>query len=86
MINIDSWIMIYKSNILPRRQCIEGGKWTGPPPSCKPILCQNPPAVVNGLVELVNGTTQWKVGLGKCEIVIGEMITIFLNIIEKPCS
>ena len=43
------------------RQCIEGGQWTGPPPSCNPILCQNPPAVVNGVVELVNGTTLWQV-------------------------
>jgi len=39
------------------RRCMEGGKWTGPPPSCAPILCPNPPAVVNGLVELLNGTT-----------------------------
>ena len=40
---------------------MEGGKWTGPPPSCAPILCPNPPAVVNGLVELLNGTTLWQV-------------------------
>lgn len=43
------------------RQCVEGGLWTGPPPSCSPILCQDPAAVVNGLVELVNGSTHWKV-------------------------
>ena len=27
------------------------------------MSCGNPPAVVNGLVELVNGTTAWQVGL-----------------------
>ena len=43
------------------RQCVEGGRWTGPPPSCEPIICPDPAALVNGLVELVNGSTQWKV-------------------------
>ena len=43
------------------RQCVEGGQWTGPPPSCEPIICPDPAALVNGLVELVNGSTRWKV-------------------------
>ena len=47
------------------RQCVEAGLWTGPPPSCQPILCHHPPAVVNGLVQLVNGSTVWKVGSWK---------------------
>ena len=42
------------------RQCVEAGQWTGPPPSCQPILCHHPPAVVNGLVQLVNGSTVWQ--------------------------
>ena len=45
------------------RQCVEAGLWTGPPPSCEPILCHHPPVVVNGLVQLVNGSTVWQVGL-----------------------
>lgn len=42
------------------RQCVEAGLWTGPPPSCEPILCHHPPAVVNGLVQLLNGSTIWQ--------------------------
>jgi len=42
------------------RHCTADGSWVGSPPSCNPISCGNPPAVVNGLVELVNGTTNWQ--------------------------
>ena len=45
------------------RQCVEAGLWTGPPPSCEPILCHHPPAVVNGLVQLLNGSTIWQASL-----------------------
>ena len=45
------------------RQCVEAGQWTGPPPSCEPILCHHPPAVVNGLVQLLNGSTIWQASL-----------------------
>ena len=45
------------------RQCMEAGLWTGPPPSCEPILCHHPPAVVNGLVQLLNGSTIWQASL-----------------------
>jgi len=42
------------------RHCTANGTWGGSPPSCNPISCGNPPAVVNGLVELVNGSTNWQ--------------------------
>ena len=42
------------------RHCTADGSWVGSPPSCNPISCGNPPAVVNGLVELVNGSTNWQ--------------------------
>jgi len=42
------------------RSCKADGTWEGEAPSCSPVSCGNPPAVVNGLVELVNGTTAWQ--------------------------
>lgn len=42
------------------RHCGVVGSWEGSSPSCNPISCGNPPAVVNGLVELINGSTSWQ--------------------------
>jgi len=42
------------------RSCKADGTWEGSAPSCNPVSCGNPPAVVNGVVELVNGTTAWQ--------------------------
>ena len=41
------------------------------------MSCGNPPAVVNGLVELVNGTTAWQVNI----VIIIIVVIVFAIII-----
>ena len=42
------------------RTCRADGAWGGVAPACSPVSCGHPPAVVNGLVQLLNGTTGWQ--------------------------
>ena len=45
------------------------------------MSCGNPPAVVNGLVELVNGTTAWQVNL--IMIIINMIINWNVGVISS---
>ena len=76
------------------RHCGVAGSWDGSPPSCNPISCGNPPAVVNGLVELFNGLTSWQAvasyqclppftNYGNGELVAGETKAIRDTICSK---
>ena len=41
------------------RECKLGGDWSGTQPVCKFVDCGNPPELVNGEYELVNGRTTY---------------------------
>lgn len=51
----DGYVLVGRANLA----CDADGRWNGPPPRCEPVLCPNPPMIVNGAYSLTSNTTMF---------------------------
>lgn len=49
----DGYVLVGRATLA----CDADGRWNGPPPRCEPVLCPQPPMIVNGGFSLSNNNS-----------------------------